>query len=200
MRNFLLLLTALTALIGFRPAHAATVHLDISDKAGFQQNGVGGIFGNGVVFLSPKYTFGFGDTLDFGTAFVSPDPPDGRSGGCGLIFPACFGNAAFSFFYLTNGNGGLETAPFDIGGGDFVDCTGGCGFAQFRLLFDLPTASNGIQFVFQGSGVNIVPPSIASVPEPSTWAMLLIGFAGIGFAAHRMKGRALAAPWRSRTA
>jgi hypothetical protein len=27
--------------------------------------------------------------------------------------------------------------------------------------------------------------SIAGIPEPSTWAMLLIGFAGIGFASRR---------------
>lgn len=31
--------------------------------------------------------------------------------------------------------------------------------------------------------------SIAAVPEPSTWAMLLIGFAGIGFAAYRRKSK-----------
>jgi hypothetical protein len=29
--------------------------------------------------------------------------------------------------------------------------------------------------------------SVAAVPEPSTWAMLLIGFAGIGFAAYRKR-------------
>ena len=28
---------------------------------------------------------------------------------------------------------------------------------------------------------------IASVPEPSTWAMLLIGFAGIGFMAYERR-------------
>jgi hypothetical protein len=36
--------------------------------------------------------------------------------------------------------------------------------------------------------------SLASVPEPSTWAMMAIGFAGLGYAAFRRnsKGRALA--------
>jgi hypothetical protein len=40
-----------------------------------------------------------------------------------------------------------------------------------------------------------IPPGfyIATVPEPSTWAMLLIGLAGIAFAAKRMKRRALPA-------
>jgi hypothetical protein len=31
--------------------------------------------------------------------------------------------------------------------------------------------------------------SVAAVPEPSTWAMLLIGFAGIGFASYRRSRR-----------
>jgi len=29
----------------------------------------------------------------------------------------------------------------------------------------------------------------AAVPEPSTWAMLLVGFAGIGFMAYRRKSK-----------
>lgn len=31
--------------------------------------------------------------------------------------------------------------------------------------------------------------SVAAIPEPSTWAMLLIGFAGVGFLAHRRRAR-----------
>ncbi len=30
---------------------------------------------------------------------------------------------------------------------------------------------------------------VAAVPEPSTWAMLLLGFAGVGFMAHRQKAK-----------
>jgi len=43
---------------------------------------------------------------------------------------------------------------------------------------------------------NISAPEVAiahPVPEPSTWAMLLIGFAGIGFAAYRRKHNSIAA-------
>jgi hypothetical protein len=32
---------------------------------------------------------------------------------------------------------------------------------------------------------------IRTVPKPSTWAMLLIGFAGIGFAAYRRRSMLL---------
>jgi hypothetical protein len=40
-------------------------------------------------------------------------------------------------------------------------------------------------------------PAVAAVPEPSTWAMMLLGFAGLGFMAYRRsrkdRGLALAA-------
>ena len=44
---------------------------------------------------------------------------------------------------------------------------------------------NSLEFVSIGGenlGSGLV---IISVPEPSTWAMMLIGFAGLGFAAYR---------------
>jgi probable HAF family extracellular repeat protein len=34
------------------------------------------------------------------------------------------------------------------------------------------------------------PGSVGGVPEPSTWAMLLLGFAGVGFVAYRRKNKA----------
>jgi hypothetical protein len=37
--------------------------------------------------------------------------------------------------------------------------------------------------------MTVIDPRISAVPEPSTWAMLLIGFAGIGFAAYRRKAK-----------
>jgi hypothetical protein len=32
-----------------------------------------------------------------------------------------------------------------------------------------------------------IPATIAAVPEPATWAMMLIGLAGLGFMAYRRK-------------
>ena len=31
--------------------------------------------------------------------------------------------------------------------------------------------------------------TVSAVPEPSTWAMLLLGFAGLGFMAYRRKAK-----------
>ena len=47
-------------------------------------------------------------------------------------------------------------------------------------------ASEGSQFAVGGSLV-----AINAVPEPSTWAMMILGFAGIGYMAYRRKNGAL---------
>jgi hypothetical protein len=39
---------------------------------------------------------------------------------------------------------------------------------------------------------NVVAPDMSAVPEPTTWAMMLLGFAGIGFMAYRRKKMFLA--------
>ncbi len=48
------------------------------------------------------------------------------------------------------------------------------------------SSSNSFEFdnVVAGSAPQI-PDSVAAVPEPSTWAMLLLGFAGLGYGAFR---------------
>ncbi|MBC9876449.1 PEP-CTERM sorting domain-containing protein [Bradyrhizobium sp. INPA01-394B] len=51
---------------------------------------------------------------------------------------------------------------------------------QFSVLY---SADNGTSI----RGVSFAP--VAAVPEPSTWAMLIIGFCGLGFLAHRRKNR-----------
>jgi PEP-CTERM motif len=48
------------------------------------------------------------------------------------------------------------------------------------------TGGNGIDLlVYAGNGV----PVAAAAPEPSTWAMMLLGFAGVGFTAYRRKSK-----------
>jgi hypothetical protein len=57
----------------------------------------------------------------------------------------------------------------------------------------MPSAPEGTPSYFFESytgGVEVAP-LIASVPEPSTWAMMLIGFAGIGFMAYRRSRKLL---------
>jgi hypothetical protein len=48
-----------------------------------------------------------------------------------------------------------------------------------------------VHYVVNNNGVYVVPTgdefAVAAVPEPSTWAMLILGFMGIGFMAYRRK-------------
>jgi hypothetical protein len=45
--------------------------------------------------------------------------------------------------------------------------------------------------------LNLVNSSVlvAAVPEPSTWAMIIIGFVGLGFAFHQSRRRGVAQIW-----
>lgn len=56
-------------------------------------------------------------------------------------------------------------------------------FITFMASFHLPQT----EFEFFDSR------NIGAVPEPSTWAMMLIGFAGVGFVAYRRKRKAVLA-------
>jgi len=55
------------------------------------------------------------------------------------------------------------------------------GDAGTPLLFDATGFKEERQFAF---GVAF------AVPEPSTWAMMILGFAAVGFVAYRQKSRA----------
>ena len=54
------------------------------------------------------------------------------------------------------------------------------------LIFDRVVLGSIGQNSFEFDNVNSV---VAAVPEPATWAMMILGFLGVGFAAYRRKGR-----------
>ena len=56
----------------------------------------------------------------------------------------------------------------------------------FDVFIDVSLPSAGLS-KFVG------PIPLVAVPEPSTWAMMLIGFAGLGFASYRARRTAVAA-------
>jgi hypothetical protein len=77
--------------------------------------------------------------------------------------------------------GDVYRISFNLNGG-----SGGTGFYQgLSTNGDVTdTGGNGIDvLVYAQEGL----PVAGSVPEPSTWAMMIIGFAGIGFMAYRRK-------------
>ena len=66
---------------------------------------------------------------------------------------------------------------------------------EFSIFFGAPPASDVVLELVNADGqtyqVNLGEPAVVSAPEPSTWAMMLIGFAGLGFVGYR-RARAVA--------
>jgi hypothetical protein len=99
-----------------------------------------------------------------------------------LRFPACCG----SFTASINGVAGFQTisdplAPPIIQGNE-------------QFLF-IGSGSDTLAFVAESGLSDAILRDVAvnAVPEPSTWAMMLIGFAGVGFMTYRRKKRAASA-------
>lgn len=85
----------------------------------------------------------------------------------------------------------LDNTP---GGGPLYQNSENLGFSIFPGLNFNPNVSGIYTFdlkLFSSENVQLGDVSIQvnAVPEPSTWAMLILGFAGIGFMAYRRKLR-----------
>jgi hypothetical protein len=63
----------------------------------------------------------------------------------------------------------------------------GSNYGAFFASVDSYNSTTGIQSY--GEIVGSVSSVSSGVPEPSTWAMMLIGFAGLGFAGYRRTKR-----------
>jgi hypothetical protein len=83
-----------------------------------------------------------------------------------------------------------ETIDIDLNGAA-AGFAIGPGPQQERLVAS--DSSDGGSFtgggILGGTVTYTFTPAVPTVPEPSTWAMMLIGFAGLGYAAFRRKAR-----------
>jgi phospholipase/lecithinase/hemolysin len=118
------------------------------------------------------------------------------------------GQTAFEIISISGTvNGSAITAPTNVANGygnyfttgpSFLDGTGitfktTANGGQNTIMF-FNQSSNGIYRVnTQSNGsseyVNASSTLVAAVPEPSTWAMMILGFVGLGFVAYRRKSR-----------
>lgn len=76
------------------------------------------------------------------------------------------------------------TAPPDAGIFNPVNSTFTANQAFTFRIYDGSLAASGNDFAIDDL-------SIAAVPEPSTWAMMIFGFFGVGFMAYRRRGQGL---------
>jgi hypothetical protein len=187
MRLFASLIAALAAFSA--PALADTVFINLNDLptvpgtggqyvAGY--TGAGGmqlVYGTQTpIYLLDGLNLPAGTIVDAGILTVSPTFATDQYGDYTIFAPiysltgAKIQRTNFAFgcsFYFGNHCDNIPTIPS----------------AQVHLLFDDPST---IQISWVGFGF-IQQPIASAVPEPSTWAMLLIGFAGVSFMTHRRR-------------
>jgi hypothetical protein len=119
-----------------------------------------------VVFTNPADSFSCA-----GNACVSNTP--GFGGFTGLTFDSSGALTAIGAFINTGGNNANDANTLEIGASGTFTGTG--------LFFRLNPVGSGSSDIV--SGITIAQ----AVPEPSTWAMIILGFAGLGFMASRRK-------------
>lgn len=94
---------------------------------------------------------------------------------------------AFIQFANGNFNGVVFSQNFNYQGNEYtLSFQGGTG--QVHLASDPLLATLVAGFIWNGdANITVTPftPQVAAVPEPSTWAMLILGFAGVGAMAYR---------------
>jgi hypothetical protein len=145
---------------------------------GFTGNGGGGtlvLTSTGTALLVAGGGEGGNGGVD-GSGGGAGDAPDGAGGGGGL-------NSGGGGALCCTGGGGVNGGPigfnFGGGGGGF---SGGGGAGSLNTAFAKLIGFDGVQ---GGNGELDIDFVGAAVPEPSTWAMLLLGFAGLGTLAYR---------------
>lgn len=74
----------------------------------------------------------------------------------------------------------------------FNNLGGSCSSNPGDIAIDPNSNHSATDTVIAETGVVEIA-SVAAVPEPSTWAMMLLGFCGVGFMAYRRKSASMAA-------
>lgn len=126
-------------------------------------------------------------TLTFSQAVVNPVFAIWSLGQTGLA-------ASFNFIQTPTFVAGGPSAEY---GGSAITVAGnnvsgveGNGTVRFLGNFNSLSWTNPVREDWYGFNVGFQ--SIAAVPEPSTWAMMILGFAGVGFLAYRRRNQGAA--------
>jgi hypothetical protein len=145
--------------------------------------------------VDPGHPYGSGLYIDYEITLTSGDVTEftvsGYSGiavsvkQCGI--PGCGGSGA---------NGVLTTSASRSSDGSDIsflfggDLSGTAHSANLQLLTNATSFADPFA-TFETSNGDLfsVPVVTLTIPEPSTWAMMLLGFTGLGFAGYRCAGR-----------
>ena len=116
---------------------------------------------------------------------------DGSTGNAGLLATTnSFAAGTYTLDFLLGGSTRGDTNTVRVSLGDFaqnITLASNAGLTNQSFTFTTTTAGN---LSFQNSGGDnlgliLDNVTVAAIPEPATWAMMVLGFAGIGFMAYR---------------
>jgi hypothetical protein len=137
-----------------------------------------------------------GTNLNFPTSCSTWSNGAGAQGAtfCGPIYPFQYGTSLSNYGLVT------PSGTIPLGDDFFYDAPAGewpnASFDAIALLSTVNTSNDTLtvyQGVAYGFSLSAVSTSVEPVPEPSTWAMLLSGFAGVGLVGYAARKKALAA-------
>jgi hypothetical protein len=182
------------------PTSAATIDINLFPNGVFQgsaitvNNGLG-TFGIGGGYLTSFYAANPGDIVNFGTANFPAFTTGNQYGYVSLVT-----GYASPFYTPFPNNGSMPTAPLNFIFSCNAILNSSClplingGLASYvphetSLSFGVPDGASGIQLVFNTTVFDYIAPA---VPEPSTWAMMILGFAGVGFMTYRRRNQSTA--------
>jgi hypothetical protein len=122
-----------------------------------------------------------------------------------------FGTGSIDVYYLVSGPANFGTGSFVVASSTSGDVFGllgydllvPVGYVSGTLLSGIDTFNNATfsslgltlgtyVYTLNGGDTVTVQIGVSAVPEPSTWAMMILGFTGLGFMAYRRKSAALA--------
>jgi len=180
------------------PAKAVVVNYDITFN--FNDPGLTDVVGH-LALNSPPLTYPgtftgaslSGLISSFSVVFTNPADSFSCTGnGCVYNTPSFGGFTALTF----NAAGALTAIGAFISTGSNTSGNnantleiGDSNFANSGTNFRLNPLGNGNGDRVQGITISA---AVGAVPEPSTWAMLILGFAGVGFMAYRRKSHGAA--------
>jgi hypothetical protein len=161
--------------------------------------------GTNVDIVNPVNGWGAGATAFEGTQILDL-VGYGSTGGIAQTFNTVFGATySFSFEYANNptsAQNGAPTATFRIFGANQLlsgavshsnSTTGGLNWNIYSGTFVADSTSATLRFNaivgFDNGGIMLDAINVSAVPEASTWLMMLLGFAGVGFLAYRRTKR-----------